>query len=177
MRISTRACFLMTMFLGGATGCDKATGDSSARSRPRCLASAEQQKAFGNLAPAGNVKKMKAMLKQDATLVHSAINGKLDERPLHWAAMWGHVDAVKLLLEKGAEIDAPDSSGLTPLHWAAWQGRLEVVKYLISKGADKDATSRYGESVLNRAINHDHTKVVDYLKSIGAKMGTKTPRG
>ncbi len=171
-----RTCVILTMFLGVLQGCDKAAAGSSTRSRPKCLASAAQQKAFGDLAPVGKVKKMKAMLEEDATLVHAVINGKLDERPLHWAAMWGQLDTVKLLLEKGAEIDAPTSSKMTPLHWAAWQGGLEVVKYLVSKRADKNATSVHGESVLNRAINHGQTKVADYLRSIGAKMGTKRQR-
>lgn len=171
-----RACIILTMFFGALPGCDRAAADTSARSRPKCLASATQQKAFGDLAPVGKVKKMKAMLEEDATLVHAVINGKLDERPLHWAAMWGQLDTVKLLLETGAEIDAPTSSKMTPLHWAAWQGGLEVVKYLVSKGANKDATSVHGESVLNRAINHDQTKVAGYLRSIGAKMGTKRQR-
>ena len=75
-----RTCVILTMFLGALPGCDRAAADTSARSRPKCLASATLQKAFGDLAPVGKVKKMKAMLEEDATLVHAVINGKLDER-------------------------------------------------------------------------------------------------
>jgi ankyrin repeat protein len=42
---------------------------------------------------------------------------------------------VKLLLEKGAELEAKDQYGRTPLLWAADKGHETVVKLLLEKGA------------------------------------------
>ena len=44
---------------------------------------------------------------------------------------------MKYLVEKGADVKAPNNDGRTPLHWAAEKGRLDVVKYLEQKGCLK----------------------------------------
>jgi ankyrin repeat protein len=44
---------------------------------------------------------------------------------------------VKLLLEKGAELETKDKdNGRTPLSWAAASGHEAVVKLLLEKGAE-----------------------------------------
>ena len=46
---------------------------------------------------------------------------------LHYAVTDGHLEVVKLLVEKNAEVDATNTEGLTALHYAAGNGQLEVV--------------------------------------------------
>lgn len=54
--------------------------------------------------------------------------------PLHQAAFHGHLDMVKLLLDKGARPDARDAHhGGTPLEWAAVAGQAEVEAYLAGR--------------------------------------------
>ena len=55
--------------------------------------------------------------------------------PPSWAAEKGHEAVVKLLLEKGADLESKDQDGRTPLIWAAEDGHESVVKLLIAKGA------------------------------------------
>ncbi|MBE3049891.1 ankyrin repeat domain-containing protein, partial [Candidatus Bathyarchaeota archaeon] len=59
----------------------------------------------------------------------------VDWMPLLSAAENGHEAIVKLLLEKGAYIEAKDSSGWTPLLSAAENGHEAIVKLLLEKGA------------------------------------------
>jgi ankyrin repeat protein len=70
--------------------------------------------------------------------------------PLSWAAKRGHKGIVKLLLEKGADVNAATVSfGQTPLYWASENGHVDVVKLLLEKGADPAATNRYRQTPLN----------------------------
>ena len=63
-----------------------------------------------------------------------------DRSPLLWATENGHEAVVKLLLEKGAELDAKDDSlGRTLLWRAAENGHEAVVKLLLEKGAEPEA--------------------------------------
>jgi len=45
------------------------------------------------------------------------------ETPLHRAAAFGDEEAIQLLLNAGAKIDAKDMNGDTPLSWASWYAR------------------------------------------------------
>jgi hypothetical protein len=59
--------------------------------------------------------------------------------PLHLAVSKNDLDLAKLLLAKGADINARDDKDATPLHYAAATLRLEIVKLLVEKGADINA--------------------------------------
>jgi ankyrin repeat protein len=58
--------------------------------------------------------------------------------PLHAAAWKDFLDVARLLIEKGAEVDARDEDGGTPLHTAAEEGSLDVARLLIEHGANTD---------------------------------------
>ena len=54
------------------------------------------------------------------------------ETPLHRAALYGTPATLRLLIEAGAHIAAPDAHGETPLGWASWARRpVEVLRPLL----------------------------------------------
>jgi len=56
--------------------------------------------------------------------------------PLHHAALHGHLDTVRVLVERGARLDMGDTTyHATPLGWALHGQREEVAAYLRSRGA------------------------------------------
>ena len=64
-------------------------------------------------------------------------------RPIHVAAMNGHVRCLQRLLELGVDRDVRDNEeGMTPLHLAAHAGRVECVNALLDAGADVRAKTR-----------------------------------
>jgi len=71
--------------------------------------------------------------------------------PLYLAARWGKLDAVKLLVERGANIDSRSTElSSTPLQIAARHGEAEIVRYLLEKGADVNARNRLGDTALSK---------------------------
>src|ERR1700742_3713203 len=66
--------------------------------------------------------------------------------PLHLAAHFGHVDAVRALLSKGAKVDAPSTNAMhnTALHAAAAGRSKPVAKLLIDAGANVNARQTGG---------------------------------
>ena len=92
-----------------------------------------------------------------------------DWAPLHVACFKGHFDAVKALLEGGADVkatvrdehDEARHRGATPLHMAARHGSVVVVNLLLERGADVDQAT---QSVLWKISQDDHVEVAELLR-------------
>lgn len=72
--------------------------------------------------------------------------GIFGNTPLIVAAGWGNVDAVRLLLDAGADINATGEDGDTALHRAVAIEALDVVQMLIDRGASVEMADAYGET-------------------------------
>ena len=55
----------------------------------------------------------------------------------------GHEEVVKLLIEKGAEVNRTGKAGVTALLAASLQGQGEIVRLLIEKGAEVNHIGTY----------------------------------
>ena len=62
------------------------------------------------------------------------------------------IEALKVLLKAGGEINAADSRGQTPLHGAAFWGWTEVVQFLADNGAGPDTKDSQGNTPLDSAM-------------------------
>jgi len=94
-----------------------------------------QRTALMEAAGAGNCVIIKQLAQKGAD-----INAKDYESntPLHFACMYGHVEAVRLLIELGAKPDVQASGlGRTPMKIAETNGHLEIVQMLKDAGAKK----------------------------------------
>jgi hypothetical protein len=67
------------------------------------------------------------------------------------AAYNGHLAICRLLIDKGAQLEAKDSGGWTPLHYAAFRGHVEIVRLLCDRGADVEARDNGGWRPLHYA--------------------------
>jgi ankyrin repeat protein len=70
---------------------------------------------------------------------------------------------VKLLLEKGAELETKDNVSRTPLSYAASNGQEAVVKLLLEKGAELETKDNVGQTPLLWAAEYGHEAVVKLL--------------
>ncbi|KAF4964212.1 hypothetical protein FSARC_7846 [Fusarium sarcochroum] len=95
--------------------------------------------------------------------------------PLYRAAKAGHMDAVRMLLSHGANIEGGKFCiSPTPLTGASSGGYLHIAKYLIENGANVDG-NRY-KVPLSRAIKNGHSEIVKYLLACGANLAAAVPR-
>lgn len=56
------------------------------------------------------------------------------ETPLHRAAAFADEATIRLLVEHGADVAAPDARGDTPISWASWHQRPGTILALLSHG-------------------------------------------
>ena len=93
--------------------------------------------------------------------------------PFTSAALYGHLDVVRYLLEHGAKINQPDGDGETAIIAAAFSGNLALVQYLYSKGADlKITSSSTGDTALHRAAALGHIPIVAFLLEVGVPINS-----
>ena len=94
------------------------------------------------------------------------------------AAAEGQEVVVRLLLEKGAELESKDNYGRTPLSRAAENGHEAVVKLLLEKGAELESKDNdYGQTPLLWAAENGHEAVVKLLLQKGAELESKDNYG
>jgi ankyrin repeat protein len=91
------------------------------------------------------------------------------------ASMGGYTEIVKLLLNKGADVNVKEpTNGRTALMMASEKGYAEIVKYLLVKGADANIRdTKNGATALMWASQRGHTEIVRLLLDKGADVNAK----
>ena len=65
------------------------------------------------------------------------IKDRLDNTPLHYAALYGSMESVRILLDRGADVKARNKSEATPLIYGAYN--FDKARLLVEKGSDVNA--------------------------------------
>ena len=89
----------------------------------------------------GNVELLKRYSKKEAN--------KFDAdgmTPTHWAGLYGKIDALRILVEKGGNPDKPNSERSTAVHLAAGAGHLHCLKFLTNYGSNVYSVNDNGDT-------------------------------
>ncbi len=88
------------------------------------------------------------------------------------AAMKQNRDAVRLLLQRKADVNAPQVDGTTALHWAVRADDLEMADSLVRAGAKVTVANRQGVTPLQLAALNGSAQMLDKLIKAGADPNT-----
>jgi ankyrin repeat protein len=101
--------------------------------------------------------------------------------PLMWAAQWSdNPEALKALIDAGADVNATDNDGATPLMWAAYEtmwgdgepraNNNGFLGILIQAGADINAKDKNGRTALSFAAENNKPEIASILLAAGATV-------
>lgn len=124
----------------------------------------------------GDYPRVRQLLDQEPALVNKLPEhtGYYSGLPLRNAAAAGHIEVVKLLLERGANPNEPEP-GIAPfggaLHAAIGSRQFEIVKLLVEKGADVNApVESSGNCLFMAHYVKAPQEIIDLLVSHGATL-------
>jgi ankyrin repeat protein len=88
------------------------------------------------------------------------------------AIQTNNTEAVRALLDKGADVNEPAYTSKTPLHYASHSRNMEILKLILSKGADVEALTEQGFTPLGYAVGLNHPDNCRALLEAGADVNT-----
>ncbi len=98
------------------------------------------------------------------------------QTPLMIAAAFGSLDAMKLLIAKGASVKAESDAGVTALHWCT--GDIDKVRLLLDQGADVNKATLLGRTPLLVAASTSGTlETIRLLVQKGADVNAADTSG
>lgn len=101
------------------------------------------------------------------------------DTPLSYAALYGQADAIEILLEFGANVDARNSCGYTSIMVAAYERHAEAVSKLLRGGANPNDEAGFSGSALLLAsgVGERSVPTLRALIEGGANIKPKHPNG
>ncbi len=96
--------------------------------------------------------------------VNAASRESMKVTPLASAAASKQTEIARMLIARGANVNARAASGHIPLHEASANGNVELVRLLIENGADINAKTDDGRTPLDFATEYNRPEVIEILK-------------
>jgi ankyrin repeat protein len=90
------------------------------------------------------------------------------------AVQRGDTAAVRALLAKKSDVNAPQADGATALHWAVYKDDLATVDLLLRAGAKATAANGFGATPLWLATENGSVAIVQRLLEAGADPNERT---
>ena len=98
---------------------------------------------------------------------------------LHFAAAFGDINLIEMLVKQGLDVNIGDDEGWTPLHNAANRGQLESVRTLLRLGGRESMTKVAATSgtPLHQAVVKGHKDIVSLLLNEGCPISVMDSQG
>jgi len=123
----------------------------------------------------GDIKVLNALLARGANVNRKV--GSLTMSPIQFAAFNNNAAVTKLLISKGARINANDNQGRTALKIASKLGNSNVVKALLAGGAKINQMQNLSSTALIEAVSAKKQETVSLLLHHGANINATDEKG
>ena len=110
---------------------------------------------------------LRLLIERGADLDAKALNF-WDDTPLTVAVRGGYAEAVKLLLDHGADVSRTNHADETMLHLNAGTWNAQITRMLLDAGAPLEQKDRHGRTALHIAAHNNKLEVVKTLLEAGA---------
>jgi len=110
---------------------------------------------------------IKKMIKDDKTLI--SMKNQRTESVLHVSAQYSGFPVFKLLIDLGADVNAPTSRRSKPIHYTTMFGKLEMTELLLQKGAVAHEMNGSSLYPIQYAVDSGNIPLVELLIAKGEK--------
>ncbi|XP_061598179.1 histone-lysine N-methyltransferase EHMT2 isoform X2 [Cololabis saira] len=97
--------------------------------------------------------------------------------PVIWAAEHKHVEVIKVLLSRGADVSITDKELNVCLHWAAYAGSVDIAEMVLNAGCSLACVNVHGDTPLHIAAREGYLDCVTLFLSRGADIDVMNREG
>ncbi|XP_029023352.1 histone-lysine N-methyltransferase EHMT2 isoform X2 [Betta splendens] len=123
----------------------------------------------------GNLEIVRMLLETGQVDVNAQDNGGWT--PIIWAAEHKHVEVIKALLNRGADVTVKDKELNVCLHWAAYAGNVDIAELVLNAGCSLASVNMHGDTPLHIAAREGYLECVTLFLSRGADIDIMNREG
>ncbi|PNJ03426.1 EHMT2 isoform 6 [Pongo abelii] len=97
--------------------------------------------------------------------------------PIIWAAEHKHIEVIRMLLTRGADVTLTDNEENICLHWASFTGSAAIAEVLLNARCDLHAVNYHGDTPLHIAARESYHDCVLLFLSRGANPELRNKEG
>lgn len=101
------------------------------------------------------------------------IKDKNNNIPIHYAIEFNNIEAIKLLIENGSDMNDVDNNEFNSLHLAIQTENIDIVKLILNTRIDINARINTGENALHLASNYQNIEICKLLINAGININAR----
>uniref|UniRef100_A0A673LXD6 Histone-lysine N-methyltransferase EHMT2-like n=1 Tax=Sinocyclocheilus rhinocerous TaxID=307959 RepID=A0A673LXD6_9TELE len=142
-----------------------------------CIYHAEEDGSTGlhHAAKLGNLEVVMLLLSTGQVDINAQDSGGWT--PIIWAAEHRHIDVIRALLNRGANVTLRDKEMNVCLHWASFSGSAEIAELILNAGCPLSSVNLHGDTPLHIAAREGYIDCVTLFLSRGADIDIMNKEG
>jgi ankyrin repeat protein len=141
---------------------------------------------LNNIDPTGFQKLLAGLFLDDTNIINSVLNSKpnvlkLQDKTqmslLHYMVSTTNIDKIKLLINKGADLNLQEVNGFTPFHLACFRKKKDIAKEIFKHTQDFSKKTITNQDALSMVAELRDTSMIDTLLSKGLNINHQDTNG